>query len=117
MKVYRKGTGERYTPSDHFDMTTEVIFNPDLGCKNANITLSTLKKGAGGNDEVHEHSDQVICIVQGELNVSANGVLLATLRSGDALFIQAGDIHSVLNTQNEDCVYYCITVPPLPKTH
>ena len=47
MKVYRNGTGKKYTPFDHFDMMTQVIFNPDGGCKKANVTLSTLSKGSG----------------------------------------------------------------------
>jgi hypothetical protein len=58
MKVYRKGTGEKYTPFDHYNMTTQVIFNPEGGCNKANITLSTVPKGAGSHDEIHGHSDQ-----------------------------------------------------------
>ncbi len=45
MKIYRQGTGEKYTPFDHFNMQTQVIFNPDTGCKKANITLSTISEG------------------------------------------------------------------------
>ncbi len=117
MKAYRKGEGEKYTPLDHFNMTTQVIFNPDLGCKHANITLSTLKKGAGGNDEVHENSDQIFYVLQGTLRIYAKGRLLYTLPSGDAVFVEAGDVHSVINEFEEDCAYIAITVPPLDKTH
>lgn len=117
MKVYHKGEGEQYTPLDHFDMTTEVIFNPDLGSEHANVTLSTLRTGAGGNDEVHEHSDQIFYILKGTLQVSANGKRLHTLHKGDAIFVQAGDVHSVVNEDEEDCAYIAITVPPLDKTH
>lgn len=117
MKVYRKGKGERYTPLDHFDMTTEVIFNPDLGSNHANITLSTLKTGAGGNDEVHETSDQIFYILSGTLQVNANGMRLHTLQKGDAILVQAGDVHSVINEDEGECAYIAITVPPLDKTH
>lgn len=117
MKVYRKDTGEKYTPFSHFGMTTQVIFNPDGGCKHANITLSTISRGSGSVDEVHENSDQIICVLKGELKVSANGRLLHVLHPGDAVMIEAGDIHATTNDCEEECAYYCITVPPLDKTH
>lgn len=117
MKVNRKGSGEKYTPFDHFGMTTQVLFNPDSGCKRANITLSTLPKGSGSVDEVHENSDQIFYVVRGEMKVSANGRLLYVLHEGDAIMIEAGDIHAVTNDLNEECVFCAITVPPLEKTH
>ncbi|OQB24365.1 MAG: Cupin domain protein [Firmicutes bacterium ADurb.Bin182] len=117
MKIYKKGTGEKYTPFSHFDMTTEVIFNPDLGCKKANITLSTLKKGAGSFDEVHEHSDQIFYVLKGQMKVYAGGKLLHTVSQGDAIMVEAGEVHAVINEDDEECVYYAVTVPPLDKTH
>jgi quercetin dioxygenase-like cupin family protein len=117
MKVYRKGAGEKYTPFDHFDMTTQVIFNPESGSKHANVTLSTLGRGSGSFDEVHENSDQIFYIIKGEMKVSANGKLLQVLHEGDAIMIEAGDVHAVINERDEDCVFCAITVPPLDKTH
>lgn len=117
MKVYRKDTGEKYTPFNHFDMSTQVIFNPESGSKYANVTLSTIPMGAGSEDEVHEHSDQIFYIIQGEMKVSAKGELLQVLTRGDAILIEAGDIHAVTNDRDEDCVFCAITVPPLDKTH
>lgn len=117
MKIYRKGTGRKYTPFSHFDMTTEVIFNMDMGCEKVNITLSTLKKGAGSTDEIHEYSDQVFCVLQGQMKVYAEGKLLETVNKGDAIMVQSGEKHSVLNELDEECTFYAITVPPLDKTH
>ncbi len=117
MKVQRKGTGEIYTPFNHFGMTTQVFFNPDNGSKKANVTLSTVKGGAGSVDEVHENSDQILVVMTGEATVMSEGVLVDKLYEGDALLISAGDIHAVVNNSEEDCSYICITVPPLNKTH
>lgn len=117
MKVYRKGTGEKYTPFSHYGMTTEVIFNPEGGCKKANITLSTVPKGAGSQDEVHEASDQAFYMLKGTAKVYAYGKLLATVEEGDAVLIQAGETHSVINGGETDCAYIAVTVPPLDKTH
>jgi len=117
MKVYRKGTGEKYTPFTHFDMTTEVIFNPAMGCEKVNITLSVLQKGAGSTDEIHPYSDQVFYMLQGQMQVFAEGKLLQTLNKGDAILVQAGDKHAVINPIDEECIYYAITVPPLEETH
>ncbi len=117
MKVYQKGTGEKYMPFDHFGMSTQVLFNPDLGSPKANITLSTLPKNGGSHDEVHEASDQYFYIVKGSLKMSAHGKLLYTLREGDAIMVEAGDVHAVINENDEDCVFVAITVPPLAQTH
>lgn len=117
MKVYKKDAGEKYTPFTHFDMTTQVIFNPETGCKKANITLSTLKKGAGSTDEIHEYSDQVFYILKGQMKVYANGELVETVNEGDAILVEAGDPHAVANVLDEECIYYAVTVPPLDETH
>jgi quercetin dioxygenase-like cupin family protein len=117
MKVYRDDTGEKYTPFDHFDMKTQVIFNPDGGCKKANVTLSTLSRGSGSNDEVHEHSDQIFYVIQGSMKIYGRGQLLADLNKGDAALIEAGDIHAVRNEGELDAVLLVVTVPPLAKTH
>jgi len=117
MKVYRKGAGEKYTPFNHYGMTTQVIFNPESGCKKANITLSVVPKGAGSHDEVHEYSDQIFYLLKGTALVYAHGQLLATVREGDAVLILAGETHSVVNGGEGDCSYIAITVPPLDKTH
>ncbi|MGE5613892.1 MAG: cupin domain-containing protein [Bacillota bacterium] len=117
MKIYRKGTGEKYTPFNHYGMTTQVVFNPDTGSKRVNFTLSTIPKGAGSVDEVHEKSDQIFYIIKGELKISANGKLVDILKEGDAALVEAGDVHAVINDGEEDCVFCCVTVPPLDKTH
>jgi mannose-6-phosphate isomerase-like protein (cupin superfamily) len=116
MEVYRKATGEKYTPLNHYGMTTQVIFNPESGCKKANITLSVVPKGGGSHDEVHEHSDQIFCMLKGTALVYAHGRLLATVQEGDAVLILAGETHSVVNGGEVDCSYIAITVPPLEKT-
>jgi quercetin dioxygenase-like cupin family protein len=117
MKIRRKDTGEKYTPFNHFGMKTQVIFNPDGGCKRANVTLSTLPKGSGSDDEVHESSDQIFYILQGSMKVYARGQLLAELNEGDAVLVEAGDVHAVRNDHDTDTVFYAVTVPPLEKTH
>jgi quercetin dioxygenase-like cupin family protein len=117
MKIYRKNAGEKYTPFNHFSMQTQVIFNPDGGCKRANCTLTTLPKGSGSHDEVHENSDQIFYIIRGLMKVYAQGKLLAEVREGDAIFVEAGDVHSVRNEEDGDTVFFAVTVPPLDKTH
>ena len=117
MKVYRKDTGEKYTPFDHFDMTTRVIFNPETGSPKANVTLTTLGKSSGSNDEVHENSDQLFYMIQGTMKIYANDELIYTVKEGDAVLVTAGDIHAVRNEDDEDVKFIAITVPPLEQTH
>jgi quercetin dioxygenase-like cupin family protein len=117
MRVYRKGSGEKYTPFDHFGMETQVIFNPEGGCPKANITLSKFPKDSGSHDEVHENSDQVFYMIQGKLKFYAKGQLIAEIKEGDALLVLAGEVHSVRNEEEGDGILLAITVPPLDQTH
>ena len=117
MNIYRKNSGEKYTPFSHFDMTTEVLFNPDSGCEKANITLSTLKKGSGSNDEIHEYSDQIFYVVRGSMKFFSKGKHIATLKEGDSILVPAGEAHSAVNEEDEECIYHALTVPPLESTH
>lgn len=117
MKFYRNGSGEKYTPFDHFDMTTQVIFNPETGSPKANVTLSTLEQGSGSHDEVHPNSDQIFYILTGTLNVMAEGAMLGSAGPGDAVLVSAGDVHAVGNGGEGPCSFVAITVPPLEKTH
>ncbi len=117
MKIYRAGSGEKYTPFSHFGMTTQVLFNPDSGSEKVNFTLSTLEKGTGSDDEVHPDSDQIFYVLQGELKMFSGGELKAVMQKGDAILVQAGEVHAVINDRDELCIYNAVTVPPLEKTH
>jgi quercetin dioxygenase-like cupin family protein len=117
MKVYRRGTGEQYTPFDHFGMETQVIFNPETGSPKANVTLSTFPPGSGSQDEVHENSDQIFYLIKGRLTFSAKGQVIAELKEGDGLLVPAGEVHAVRNERDEEGALLAITVPPLPITH
>lgn len=117
MQVYRKGTGETYVPFNHFEMTTQAIFNPDCGSELANVTLSTLKKGSGSHDEVHPYSDQIFYMVKGEMCISSGDRTKYVISEGDAILVKAGDVHAVINEADEDCSFVSITVPPLERTH
>jgi quercetin dioxygenase-like cupin family protein len=117
MKIYRQGTGAKYTPLSHFNMETQVVFNPEGGCRRANCTLTTLPKGSGSHDEVHGGSDQVFYMIRGTMRVYAGGKLLAEVGAGDAVFVEAGEVHSVRNEEDRDAVFFAVTVPPLPQTH
>jgi len=117
MKVYRKGSGQKYTPFDHFDMTTQVIFNPETGSPKANVTLTTLSNDSGSNDEIHENSDQIFYMIQGTMKIYAHDELIDTVKEGDAVLVTAGDTHAVRNEDDEDVKFIAITVPPLDQTH
>lgn len=117
MRVYKMGTGEKYTPFNHFGMETEVIFNPGLGCRQANITLSTVPKGCGSEDEVHPSSDQIFYVLDGIMKVYADNKLVAVAGAGDAVFVAAGEPHAVVNEDEGKLSYLAITVPPLAQTH
>lgn len=48
MKVYRNGTGKRYTPFDHSGMTTQVLFNPGKGSEKVREVNLMIEQKAWG---------------------------------------------------------------------
>ena len=102
MKVYRRNSGEKYTPFNHFGMTTQVVFNPDGGCPKVNCTLSTLKKGPAAMTRSTRPRDQIFYMIQGTMSVYAHGRLVETLNTGDALLVHAGDTHAVKNEEDQE---------------
>jgi hypothetical protein len=82
MKVYRKDSGKRFVPQGHANITARVVFNAENGCLKASILLSTLPRGSGMDEEVHEHSDQIFYDLQGHVNAFSNKEQIATLSEG-----------------------------------
>jgi hypothetical protein len=52
-----------------------------------------------------------------KIKIYGRGQLLADLRKGDTILVEAGEIHSVRNEEDRDTVLFAMTVPPLEKTH
>jgi quercetin dioxygenase-like cupin family protein len=56
-------------------------------------------------------------MIQGTVKVYAHNRLIEILNAGDAILVHAGDTHAVRNEDDQEAVFFVVTVPPLDKTH
>ena len=116
MDVYRKNSGKQFVPAGHAGISAQVVFNPEGGSLRASVLISTLSKGGGMAEEVHDGSDQIFYVLQGRVRAFSQGQTVATLEEGDAILVAAGDFHSFSNEGEGDCRLPVITAPPVGLT-
>jgi mannose-6-phosphate isomerase-like protein (cupin superfamily) len=74
--------------------------------------MMTLESGkSSGAKEGHEHSDQVLLLLEGELGGEV-GDEKATLKKGDVLLIPAGVRHRFTNRGAKSAVTFNVYAPP-----
>ena len=74
--------------------------------------IMTLESGKScGAKEGHEHSDQVLLLLEGELEGEI-GHEKATLKKGDVLLIPAGVKHRFTNRSDKSAITFNVYAPP-----
>lgn len=107
MKFIMANDGASYTPAGHdADVVSRSIYKDKL-----DIHSTTFPAGAGMEEEVHEHASHVFLIFEGELEVLQNKQLLKVLKTGDAVYIPAGEWHEIKNSTDQKAVFLAITFP------
>jgi mannose-6-phosphate isomerase-like protein (cupin superfamily) len=81
--------------------------------KQSQTAVMTLKGGGESSEEmnVHEKSDQVVLIVEGEIEAEVGGTR-RILRQGDTCIIAAGTPHRLANSGKEPAVTFNVYTPP-----
>ena len=113
MVVVKKDSGKRFVPAGHSRMEATQLFGPQNGSAGATVHLSTLQRGGGMSEEVHEHSDQVFYVLAGAVQAYSAGRHQGALGPGDGVHVPAGESHGFRNDGSEPCVLYVLTVPPI----
>ena len=76
---------------------------------------AVMKLSAGGNSSeemnVHENSDQVLLVVEGEIEAEIAGQK-KTLRKGDTVIVPAGTPHRFANRGKGDALTFNVYSPP-----
>lgn len=79
--------------------------------EHAQIVLMSIKEGKEIGEEVHEKTDQLFFIVEGDAEVTVEGERFGA-EDGDMVFVAAGKKHNVANDGDEDLKLYTIYSPP-----
>ena len=79
----------------------------------AQTAVMTLEKGksSGAEAEAHQHSEQVLIVLEGEVLAEVEGQK-KTLKQWDAILIPAGVRHKFTNVSAQRCVTFNTYSPP-----
>lgn len=117
MQAYKKDSGRSFVPPGHTQAEAQILFSRENGSLKASILITTLQAGGGSTvEEVHESSDQVFYVLQGTVAAFSNDQRIATLQTGDAIHVAAGEPHAFKNAGETPCKLYIVTVPPIGDT-
>ena len=104
----------KFSESNPFQMgevTSRRIIHPGLGAKNTTLNLSVSQPGAEFAQHVHDHSDDTILVLQGEVDLR-QGDSLHRFHAGEAAFVPAGQIHGTITAGTGDAVMISFQNPP-----
>lgn len=110
MTIVRSTEGGTYTPPGHDkSVNSRKLFHPSNGCPGLDVHVTTFAPGADMEEEIHETSDHVFYMISGELGLFQTGRCAGTIRSGDAVYIAAGESHRLRNSGVTEAVFLAIT--------
>ena len=104
----------KFSESNPFQMgevTSRRIVHPGLGAKNTTLNLSVSQPGAEFAQHVHDHSDDTILVLQGEVDLR-QGDSRHRFRAGEAAFVPSGQIHGTITAGTGDAVMISFQNPP-----
>ena len=92
---------------------TTAWFEVQLTTKRSQTAVMTLDAGGESSEELntHEHSDQVVLVIEGEIAAEVGGKKM-TLRGGDSAIIPAGTPHRLSNGGKTKAVTFNVYSPP-----
>lgn len=79
--------------------------------KYTQLVLMSIPENEDIGEEVHEETDQIICIVEGEGLTIINGEERA-IDKHDIVFVPAGAMHNFKNTGDEPLKLFSVYAPP-----
>ena len=93
------------------EVTSRRIIHPDLGAKKTTLNYSVSKPGAEFAQDVHDHSDDTILVLQGEVDLR-QGDSLRRFRAGECAFVPSGQIHGTVTAGSGEAIMMSFQNPP-----
>jgi len=109
----------KITDGEHFTMGTgenwRVVY-PEMGAKNITLNYAVHAPGAVFTPHVHQDSEDVIVVLEGQGKIRSGDQLLA-FEAGDVLYVPAGVLHGTINTGDKPLVMFSCQAPPDPALY
>jgi len=87
------------------------IVSPETGAKNLTLNYSVSEPGYEFPEHVHDYSDDTFLVLQGQVDVR-QGDSKRPLRTGQAAFVPAGQVHGTVTTGTGTAILISFQCPP-----
>lgn len=104
----------RFAEGQPFQMgkvTSRRIVHPDLGAKRTTLNYSVSQDGSEFSQHVHDHSDDTILVLQGQMDLR-QGDSLVPFHAGQCAFVPAGQIHGTITRGAGETIMISFQTPP-----
>lgn len=104
----------RFAEGQPFQMgkvTSRRIVHPDLGAKRTTLNYSVSQDGSEFSQHVHDHSDDTILVLQGQMDLR-QGDSLVPYHAGQCAFVPAGQIHGTITRGAGETIMISFQTPP-----
>jgi mannose-6-phosphate isomerase-like protein (cupin superfamily) len=104
----------RFAEGKPFQMgkvTSRRIVHPDIGAKRTTLNYSVSVDGSEFSQHVHDHSDDTILVLQGQMELR-QGDSLVPYHAGQCAFVPAGQIHGTITRGSGETVMISFQTPP-----
>jgi mannose-6-phosphate isomerase-like protein (cupin superfamily) len=104
----------RFSEGKPFQMgqvTSRRIVHPDIGARYTTLNYSVSRDGSEFSQHVHDHSDDTILVLQGQMDLR-QGDSRVPYRAGQCAFVPAGQIHGTITTGPGDTIMISFQTPP-----
>ena len=92
-------------------VTSRRIVHPDMGAKRTTLNYSVSQNGSEFSQHVHDHSDDTILVLQGQMDLR-QGDSRVPYHAGECAFVPAGQIHGTITTGEGETIMISFQVPP-----
>ncbi|MCI9480408.1 MAG: cupin domain-containing protein [Lachnospiraceae bacterium] len=105
MRFIMADEGSVYTPAGHdAEVMSRSIYKGSV-----DIHVTTFPPGAGMEEEMHENLSHIFWVLEGSMEILAQGKVLKTLKKEDAVYIPAGELHEVRNKTKSKVQFLAVT--------
>ncbi len=104
------------TPFQMGSVTSRRILHPDLGARNLTLNFSVTRRGAEFAQHSHDESSDTILMLKGEADLR-QGDSRRRFRTGECVFLPAGQIHGTVTTGPGDNIMISFQTPPDRKLY
>jgi mannose-6-phosphate isomerase-like protein (cupin superfamily) len=92
-------------------VTSRRIVSPDMGAKLTTLNYSLSQSGSEFSQHVHDHSDDTILVLQGQMDLR-QGDSRVPYHAGQCAFVPAGQIHGTITTGTGETIMISFQTPP-----